>query len=72
MKIYIEVGGKYILFTTDMEYSNIDNEIFKTELINNSMDILEENKLKQEIAKEKLGGYLVKKMGLHPDMQKSA
>ena len=72
MKIYVEVGEKFVLLTEEKEYSNEDNDVLKTEMINNAMNILENNKLQKEIEKQALGGYLVKKLGVHPDMQKSA
>lgn len=72
MKIYVEVGDKFLLLMNGKEYSNENNDVLKTEIINDAMNILENNKLEKEIEKQKLGGYLVKKLGVHPDMQKSA
>ena len=71
MRIFIETNNKYFLLDSENEYSNLENDILKTELINEAMNILEENKLKKEIARQKHGGYLIKKLGINPAMKKS-
>ena len=69
MKIYISVNDKYLLITDELVKDNSDDYLTKTELINNAMDKLEELKMSMELNKQKNGGYLVKKLGVHPDMK---
>ena len=69
MKIYINVNDKYLLITDELVKDNIGEDFTKVELINNAMDKLEELKMSMELKKQKNGGYLVKKLGVHPDMK---
>lgn len=65
MKVYVEFENKYLLLNDDKDYSNIDKDVLKTEIINEAMNLLENKKLNMEIAKQRKGGYKVKKMGVY-------
>lgn len=66
MKVFVEVGDKYLLLTEGNDYSNEDNDKIKTEMINEAMNQLENKKLNMEAAKQYKGGYKVLKLGTNP------
>ena len=71
MKIYVETEDKYVLLTEENDYSNLENDFIKTELINEAMNRLETKKLGMEIEKQLKGGYKVKKLSVHPSADRA-
>ena len=70
MKVFVEVDDKYILLEQDKDYSNFETDSQKTYIINEAMDMLENKKMNMEIAKQRKGDYLVKKLDKHPRIGK--
>ena len=68
MKIYIESNDNYLLLTDELDKANIEDYYKKNELINNAMDKLEDYKISMEIKRQKNIKYLVKKLGINPNM----
>ena len=71
MKVFVEVDDKYILLEDGLEVDNFDNDNVRNEIISNAMDKIENYRLSKEMVKQENAGYLVKKLGLHPDMIKN-
>lgn len=69
MKILLLKDEDYLILTENVEKSNIEDYLSKTEMINSVMDKLEELKLKLEAERQLLNPCKVKKLGLHPDMK---
>lgn len=68
MKVFVEVDDKYILLEDGLEVDNFDNDNIRDDVISNAMDKIENYRLSKEMIKQVNAGYLVKKLGLHPDM----
>lgn len=68
MKVFVEVDDKYILLEDGLEVNNFDNDNIRDDVISNAMDKIENYRLSKEMIKQVNAGYLVKKLGLHPDM----
>lgn len=68
MKVFVEVDDKYILLEDGLEVDNFDNDNIRDDVISNAMDKIENYRLSKEMVKQVNAGYLVKKLGLHPDM----
>ena len=68
MKVFVEVDDKYILLEDGLEVDNFDNDNIRDDVISNAMDKIESYRLSKEMIKQVNAGYLVKKLGLHPDM----
>ena len=71
MKIYIEVEGKYILLDNESKYTNHEDDSNEIEVLDealNKLDILKE-RIQRE--RQKRGGYLVKKLGVYPTLNKN-
>ncbi|MCI5967598.1 MAG: hypothetical protein MRZ42_04375 [Tenericutes bacterium] len=68
MKVFVEVDDKYILLEVGLEVDNFDNDNIRDDVISNAMDKIENYRLSKEMIKQVNAGYLVKKLGLHPDM----
>lgn len=68
MKVFVEVDDKYILLEDGLEVDNFDNDNIRDDVISNAMDKIENYRLSKEMIKQLNAGYLVKKLGLHPDM----
>lgn len=68
MKVFVEVDDKYILLEDGLEVDNFDNDNIRDDVISNAMDKIENYRLSKEMIKQINAGYLVKKLGLHPDM----
>ena len=47
---------------------DFDNDNIRDDVISNAMDKIENYRLSKEMIKQINAGYLVKKLGLHPDM----
>ena len=68
LKVFVEVDDKYILLEDGLEVDNFDNDNIRDDVISNAMDKIENYRFSKEIIKQENAGYLVKKLGLHPDM----
>ena len=68
MKVFVEVDDKYILLEDGLEVDNFDNDNIRDDVISNAMDKIENYRLSKEMIKQVNAGYLVKKLGLPPDM----
>lgn len=71
MKVFVEVDDKYILLEEGLEVDNFDNDNIRDNVISDAMDKIKNYRLSKEVIKQKNAEYLVKKLGLHPDMAKN-
>lgn len=71
MKVFVEVDDKYILLEEGLEVDNFDNDNIRDNVISDAMDKIENYRLSKEVIKQENAEYLVKKLGLHPDMAKN-
>ena len=72
MKILVEVDNNYVLLTDSTKADSFDNYVARDEAINTAMDRLHEYVLESEIKRHNANPVMMKTLGVHPDMRKSA
>ena len=71
MKIYLEVEGKYILLSNDKKYTNHEDDANEIEVLDEALNKLDNLKERIQRERQKRGGYLVKKLGTCPMLNKN-